>query len=120
MPSLHSMAHLRAAHTAESTFLRLFEIHVKLALDHAVVELAAFVRPAAEKGFKILVGTDDIIAKFLLAGKHLPHLPVEGLGFLYIQQPFPIGRVAAVSYTHLDVYKRQQWYNAAHCQARKG
>ena len=30
-------------------------------------------------------------------------------------RPALVALVAAVSYTHLDVYKRQEWYSGAEC-----
>ena len=46
-----------------------------------------------------------------IIGKYMFHIPYLGKIFLFLKSPFGLlmyAELAAVSYTHLDVYKRQE------------
>ena len=72
-----------------------------VALDHAVVELALFLRRAAEGPLELRVGGEDHQPPLL---RQLPggfaEGPVQPLGLLLLQQPFAVGRVRH----HLTVF----------------
>ena len=69
-------------------------VHIVIALDHAVVELALFVGAFAEIVLKFRFGRDDVF----LPAVGILQVPSQGgvqpLGALLLQHPLTVGRIA--------------------------
>ena len=82
-----------AFHLLSAFGISLFEVHIEIALDHAVVELAALVGRDAEYALKVLVCRYDILFD-IGAAQCLAELIAQHSCLLEVKHTHAVGRIA--------------------------
>jgi len=70
------------------------EVHIELALYHAVVELAALFGAFAEELFELLVRRDDVALTASALAEDASHAAVDVLSLAELEEALAVGRVA--------------------------